>query len=254
MTETTGTRLSLFAVPGIPEIAPGDDLAAIIVGRLGAEALADDDIVVLAHKIVSKAEGRIVALADVHPSARARELAAETDKDPRVVELILAESARIVRSRKGLVIAEHRLGFIMANAGIDQSNSGGEDRAILLPVDPDASAERLRRDLAVRTGRRLAVVVNDSFGRPWRLGVCGIAIGAAGLASLVDRRGMPDRDGRDLKVTTVGHADEIAAAASLVMGQGDEGRPVVIVRGLVPQGPALPAAALVRGAGEDLFR
>ena len=144
MTEPTGTRLSLFAVPGIPEIVPGDDLAAIILDRLGAEALADDDVVVLAHKIVSKAEGRVVDLGTVAPSPRAIELAGETEKDARIVELILAESARIVRARKGLVIAEHRLGFVMANAGIDQSNSGGDDRAILLPADPDASAERLR--------------------------------------------------------------------------------------------------------------
>jgi len=254
MTEPTGTRLSLFAVPGIPEIVPGDDLAAIILDRLGAEGLADDDVVVLAHKIVSKAEGRVVELGTVAPSPRAIELAGETEKDARIVELILAESARIVRARKGLVIAEHRLGFVMANAGIDQSNSGGDDRAILLPADPDASAERLRAALAARTGRRLAVVINDSFGRPWRLGICGIAIGAAGIAALIDRRGAPDRDGRDLKVTTIGYADEVAAAASLVMGQADEGRPVVIVRGLPPQGPAVPAAALVRAAGEDLFR
>jgi coenzyme F420-0:L-glutamate ligase/coenzyme F420-1:gamma-L-glutamate ligase len=247
----TGASLSLLAVPDMPEIRAGDDLAGIVAERI---VLEEDDVVVVAHKVVSKAEGRVVDLAAVTPSARAMALAAETEKDPRIVELILAESTRIVRARKGLVIAEHRLGFIMANAGIDQSNSGGEDRAVLLPVDPDASAEGLRQALAERTGRRVAVVINDSFGRPWRLGVCGIAIGAAGLASLVDRRGEPDRDGRPLKVTTIGHADEIAAAASLLMGQGGEGRPVVVLRGLAPAGPSLSASALVRGATEDLFR
>jgi coenzyme F420-0:L-glutamate ligase/coenzyme F420-1:gamma-L-glutamate ligase len=248
-------RLSLFAVPDLPAVQPDADLAALVAARLtGDDSLAEGDVVVFAHKVVSKAEGRVVDLATVRPSARALALAEETGKDARIVELILIESRRLVRVRPGLIIAEHRLGFTMANAGIDQSNSGGEDRAVLLPEDPDASAARLRERLVRLTGRQVAVIVNDSFGRPWRMGVCGVAIGAAGLAALIDRRGEPDRDGRPLKVTTIGHADEIAAAASLLMGQAGEGRPVVVVRGLPPTRPEMPAAALVRAESEDLFR
>jgi len=248
-------RLSLFAVPGLPEIRPGDDLAALVLDRLAGDgALEDGDILVFAQKVVSKAEGRIVELAAVAPSIPAQALAEQTGKDPRIVELILSESRRIVRARIGVIIAEHRLGPIMANAGIDQSNSGGDERAVLLPLDPDASAARLRDAIRQRCGRAVGVVISDSFGRPWRLGTCGVAIGAAGVAALVDRRGAPDREGRPLVATSIGHADEIAAAASLVMGQADEGRPVVVVRGLGGAGPETPAAALVRSAGEDLFR
>jgi coenzyme F420-0:L-glutamate ligase / coenzyme F420-1:gamma-L-glutamate ligase len=250
-----GARLSLFAVPGLPEIRPGDDLAALVLDRLaGDDALASGDVIVFAQKAVSKAEGRVVELAAVTPSPPAQALADQSGKDPRIVELILAESRRIVRARVGVIIAEHRLGFIMANAGIDQSNSGGGDRAVLLPLDPDASAARLRNEIRRRSGRAVGVVISDSFGRPWRLGTCGVAIGAAGIAAMIDRRGSPDRDDRPLAATTVGHADEIAAAASLVMGQADEGRPVVVVRGLAPAGPEAKAAALVRAADEDLFR
>jgi coenzyme F420-0:L-glutamate ligase / coenzyme F420-1:gamma-L-glutamate ligase len=250
-----GSRLSLFAVPGLPEVRPGDDLAALVLDRLdGDDAPLDGDVVVFAHKVVSKAEGRIVELAGVAPSIPAQALADQTGKDPRIAELILAESRRIVRARVGVIIAEHRLGFIMANAGVDQSNSGGGDRAILLPLDPDASAARLRDAIHRRCGRTIGVVISDSFGRPWRLGTCGVAIGAAGVAALLDRRGDPDRDGRALAATTIGHADEIAAAASLVMGQAGEGRPVVVVRGLGAGGPEARAAMLVRAPAEDLFR
>jgi len=246
-------------VPDLALIGAGDDLAGMIVERLWASGreLLDEDILVIAQKIVSKSEGRLVDLATVIPSQRATDIAREVLKDPRLVEVILGESRRIVRSGKNVLIVEHRLGFVMANAGVDQSNvaggSGGEF-ALLLPIDPDASAERLRADIGQRTGRDVAIVISDSFGRPWRTGTVGVAIGCAGLPSLLDLRGDPDLYGRTLRVTVVGHADEIAAAASLVMGQADEGRPVVLVRGLVRDRKPEPAAALIRPAEEDLFR
>ncbi len=250
--------LDLFALPGVPLVRPCEDLAALVLAgyaRAG-RAPAAGDVVVLAQKIVSKAEGRLVDLADVVPSAAARELAAVVQKDPRFVELVLGESRRVVRARPGVLIVEHRLGFIMANAGIDRSNveADGRELALLLPADPDASAARLRATLAARAGVDLGVVINDSFGRAWRRGTMGIAVGAAGLAALVDRRGEPDLFGRPLQVTMIGHADEIAAAASLVMGQGDEGRPVVVLRGLAPTAPHGAARDLVRPEHEDLFR
>jgi coenzyme F420-0:L-glutamate ligase/coenzyme F420-1:gamma-L-glutamate ligase len=253
------SRLQLWAVPGLPRIRPGDDLAALVAGRTRGR-LAHGDVVVFAQKVVSKAEGRLVDLASVVPSARAIELAALVNKDPRLVEVILAETRRIVRAAPDVLIVEHRLGLVMANAGVDQSNVAVADAntgnlALLLPVDPDASAERLRAGLHAQTGRDVAVVVSDSFGRPWRNGTVGVAIGCAGLASVLDLRGEPDLDGRTLRVTVVGHADEIAAAASLVMGQAAEAQPVVVLRGLAARARApLPAAALIRPAGEDLFR
>ncbi len=254
--------VELHAVEGLPRVQAGDDLAALIVAGLQAQGLAlrDGDILVLAQKIVSKSEGRCVDLATVQPSARALELAAATGKDARMVELILQESTRIVRQRPGLLIVEHRRGFVMANAGIDQSNvehgEGAErgERALLLPEDPDASAERLRTQLRQRTGAEVGVVINDSFGRPWRDGAVGVAIGCAGVAAVRDQRGQTDLFGRTLRATVVGTADEIASAASMVMGQAAEGLPVVLLRGLPPQGPARPARALVRPAHEDLFR
>ena len=246
--------VDLRALPGIPMVEPGDDLARLIgegLARAGLELRAGD-VIVVAQKIVSKAEGRTVDLATVTPSARAVELAAEVQKDPRLVELILSESVRVVRSRPNVLIVEHRLGFVMANAGIDQSNvapQDGVERALLLPVDPDGSAEALRAKLSAS-----AVVIIDSFGRAWRRGTVGIAIGAAGLPALLDLRGNPDLFGRILQVSISGFADEIAAAASLVMGQGDEAQPVVLVRGLTWSAPANPAAELVRPAAEDMFR
>ena len=246
--------VELRALPGIPMVKPGDDLAALIgqgLARAGLE-LRSGDVIVVAQKIVSKAEGRTVDLASVTPSARAIELGAEVMKDPRLVELILSESVRVVRSRPNLLIVEHRLGFVMANAGIDQSNVAPQDgieRALLLPVDPDGSAEALRAKLSAS-----AVVIIDSFGRAWRRGTVGIAIGAAGLPSLLDLRGNPDLFGRILQVSISGFADEIAAAASLVMGQGDEAQPVVLIRGLTWSAPANSAAELVRPAAEDMFR
>jgi len=253
------TALEILAIPGIPMVAPGDDLAALVAAGFARGVLQPraGDVLVLAQKIVSKAEGRSVELATVKPSARAIALAKEIQKDPRLVELILSESVRVVRSRPNVLIVEHRLGFVMANAGVDQSNVGptdGVERALLLPVDPDASAEALRARLAAKHGVALAVVITDSFGRAWRRGTAGVAIGAAGLPALLDLRGNPDLFGRILQVSISGFADEIAAAASLVMGQGDEAQPVVLVRGLAWTAPANPAAELVRPASEDMFR
>ncbi len=253
------TRLEIVALPGLPMVRPGDDLAALIAAALarGDLALRAGDVLVVAQKIVSKAEGRMVALADVTPSARAEEIGAAIQKDPRLVELILSESVRVVRQHPGLLIVQHRLGFVMANAGVDQSNVGPQDgvpRALLLPEDPDASAAALRRELATRTGVEIGVIVNDSFGRAWRRGTAGIAIGVAGLPALVDRRGQPDLFGRTLEVTVIGFADEIAAAASLLMGQADEGCPVVLVRGLTWPQEEGRAAELLRAPEEDLFR
>jgi coenzyme F420-0:L-glutamate ligase/coenzyme F420-1:gamma-L-glutamate ligase len=252
-------QLQLWAIPGLPFIGAGDDIAGTIVERLQASGreFLDQDVVVIAQKIVSKSEGRLVDLATVIPSQRAMDIAHEVLKDPRLVEVILGESRRIVRSGRNVLIVEHRLGFIMANAGVDQSNVASEvsgEFALLLPIDPDASAERIRADIGRRTGKDVAVVISDSFGRPWRTGTVGIAIGCAGLPALLDLRGDPDLYGRTLQVTVVGHADEIAAAASLLMGQSDEGQPVVVMRGLVCDRKPEPAAALIRTAEEDLFR
>lgn len=251
--------LSLTALAGMPTIGAGDDLAALIAGAAARSgvALRDGDALVVAQKIVSKAEGRRVKLAEVEPGKRAQELARVIDKDPRLVELILAESRQVLRARPGVIIVLHRLGFVLANAGIDASNvesDGGEETVLLLPADPDASAERLRLSLKSLTGAALGIVVNDSFGRAWRLGTVGTAIGVAGLPALVDLRGLPDRNGRALRITEIGAADELAAAASLLMGQAGEGRPVVHVRGF-PYAPRPgKATELLRPAHLDLFR
>jgi coenzyme F420-0:L-glutamate ligase/coenzyme F420-1:gamma-L-glutamate ligase len=251
--------LQLIAVPGIPLVKPGDDLVGLIVaGMAGAGlVLQDHDVVVIAQKIVSKAEGRFVDLATVIPSPRAEALAREVQKDARLVELILSESRRVVRSGKDVLIVEHRLGFVMANAGVDQSNvaePGDQQLVLMLPQDPDGSAARLQNEFGRRSGCEVGIVINDSFGRPWRLGTVGVAIGCAGLSALLDLRGHPDLFGRSLQVTVVAYADEIAAAASLLMGQADEARPVVIVRGLLRQDRRLPASSLIRPTEEDLFR
>jgi coenzyme F420-0:L-glutamate ligase/coenzyme F420-1:gamma-L-glutamate ligase len=250
-------RLELFAIPGLPMVRAGDDLPALILDGLGraGETLRDRDVVVIAQKIVSKAEGRTVDLADVVPSAAALTLAAEIGKDPRIVEVVLAESKKIVRSRPNLMIMQHRLGFVMANAGVDQSNVAepdGRHRALLLPVDPDGSAEAIRSRLAAQAD--VGVVISDSFGRPWRRGTAGVAIGAAGIPSIIDLRGQADLFGRTLEVSIVGFADEIAAAASLLQGQAAEAQPVVVVRGLTWQAPNVPVADVVRPPEEDLFQ
>ena len=254
----SSVQLSLLAVPGMPLIQAGDHLAGIVLACLEAAGLAlqGGDIVVVAQKIVSKAEGRQRRLADVAVSDQARALAAQTGKDPRMVALVLSQSRRVVRAAPGVLIVQLPGGLTMANAGIDQSNVAGaetDDEALLLPLDADASAARLRAAWGARTGVHPGVIVSDSFGRPWRRGTVGVAIGAAGVPSLLDLRGQADLFGRALRITEVGLADEIASAASLLMGQSGEGRPVVIVRGLALAGAERPASDLIRPAAEDLF-
>ena len=251
--------LTLVPLTGIKLVEPGDDLGAIAAAAFAGNGVAPQagDVLVVAQKIVSKAEGRYVEIAAVEPSQEAIALAAEVDKDPRFVEVVLSESKRIVRRRPGLLIVEHRLGFVMANAGIDHSNvpmPDGAERVLMLPKDPDGSAERLRQQLAEAFGTEIAIVISDSFGRPWRKGTVGIALGAAGLPAVIDLRGQPDLFGRELLVTETGFADEIAAAAGLLMGQADEAVPMVLVRGLRWSAPDAPAAALIRPAEHDLFR
>jgi len=253
------TALKVIALAGLPLIKAGDDLVELIASNLKRNEVEPQaqDVLVVAQKIVSKAEGRVVDLAAIKPSARSIALAADVDKDPRLVEIILSESVRVVRARRGVLIVEHRLGFIMANAGVDQSNvepGDGGQRALLLPEDPDRSAAALRTGLAAATAIDLAVVINDSFGRAWRQGTTGVAIGAAGLPGLIDLRGRPDLFGRKLEASVIGFADEIAAAASLVMGQADEASPVVLIRGLRWSAPESTAAAIIRPSSEDLFR
>jgi coenzyme F420-0:L-glutamate ligase/coenzyme F420-1:gamma-L-glutamate ligase len=255
----TRSVVTIKALTGIKLVEPGDDLGAITVAALAANGLApqDGDVLVVAQKIVSKAEGRYVDVAAVEPSERAIALAAETDKDPRFVEVVLGESKRVVRHRPGLLIVEHRLGFVMANAGIDHSNiprGDGVDRVLLLPLDPDSSAARLRQHIIDACGTAIGVVISDSFGRAWRKGTVGIALGAAGLPAVIDMRGHADLFGRELLVTETGFADEIAAAAGLLMGQADEAIPMALVRGLGWSAPEMPAAALIRPAEHDLFR
>jgi coenzyme F420-0:L-glutamate ligase/coenzyme F420-1:gamma-L-glutamate ligase len=252
-------RLELIAVPGLPMVRAGDDLPELITGALQAAGLSlrDRDVVVLAQKIVSKAEGRTVDLATVRPSARAVELARSIGKEPDLVEVVLSESKKVVRSRPNLMIMQHRLGFVMANAGVDQSNVAKQDghrRALLLPVDPDASAADIRERLMQRHGATIGVVISDSFGRPWRRGTVGVAIGCAGLPALIDLRGQPDLFGRTLEVSIIGFADEIAAAASLLQGQAAEAQPVIIIRGLAWTSPATSVAEIVRPPEEDLFQ
>src|SRR3984885_9326950 len=252
-------RLTIIGLPGVPMVQPGDNLHALAVSALVDADIAPEagDVLVVAQKIVSKAEDCFVDITAVKPSARAEKLAAETGKDPRFVEVVLSESKRIVRHRENLIIAEHRLGFVMAKCEIDHSNvapGDGHSRVLLLPVDPDASARALREELVASYGVPIAVIISDSFGRPWRRGTVGIAIGAAGLPAIIDWRGPPDLFGRPLEVTETGFADEIAAAASLVMGQADEAMPMVLVRGLAWTAPEADAAALVRPPEHDLFR
>lgn len=251
--------ITYFAVPGLPLIHPGDDVAARIVDAVKADQfeLMSDDVVVIAQKVVSKAEGRYIELRTVHPSAQAQTLAKQTGKDPRYIEVVLSESAEVVKHRRNILIMAHRLGFVMANAGIDQSNiehADGEERVLLLPVDPDGSAAALKSRLDAAFAVDVGVIINDSFGRPWRNGVVGVALGVAGLPSLLDMIGKPDLFGRPMQVTEIAVADEIAAGASLLMGQAAEGLPVVVVRGLKFDAAARPASALVRPRERDMFR
>lgn len=254
------TQLTLTTLPGIPAIEPGDDLTQIVIDayfRAGVKP-ADGDVLIVAQKVVSKAEGRYVRLSEIAPSATARELAATTHKDPRVVELILRESREVVRQRPGVIIVEHRLGYVHANAGIDRSNITSDDdndpRVLLLPVDPDLSAKALRDALHSRCNADVAVIINDTAGRAWRNGVIGFAIGCAGIEPVRDMVGHPDLFGRKLERTEVAVADELAAAGSLLMGQADEGTPVVLARGIGFRFSNADGKALIRARSEDLFR
>ncbi len=252
-------RLQLIPLRSFPLVEPGDDLAALVAGALADNALALEpgDVLVLAQKIVSKAEGRYVRLADVDASLEAHELADRTDKDPRLAQLILDESREVLRVRPGVIIVEHRNGYVHANAGIDRSNlaqQAGDPRVLLLPEDPDRSAAQLRQRLAELTGVAPQVIINDSAGRAWRVGTVGIAIGTAGLAPVRDQVGEQDLFGNILEVTMPAVADELAAAASLVMGQAAEGCPVVLARGLQLAESAAGSGELLRERAQDLFR
>ena len=250
--------LTLTALAGLPLVKPGDDLGALLIAALQRMRILPQskDIIVIAQKVVSKAEGRFVDLKTVVPSGRAIALAKEVNKDARLVEVILSESDEVIRQRRDVLIVAHRLGFIMANAGVDQSNVAGEnsEQVLLLPRDPDASAAALKTRLDCEFGVDLGIIINDSFGRPWRSGVVGVALGAAGLPVVRSMIGTPDLFGRNMRVTEVAVADEIAAAGSLLMGQGAEGQPAVHLRGLDWDAPAAPASVLVRPKQTDLFR
>jgi coenzyme F420-0:L-glutamate ligase / coenzyme F420-1:gamma-L-glutamate ligase len=252
--------LSAQALSGIPEVRPGDDLAQLIASALAAEPtdppLGDEDVLVIAHKVVSKAEGRVRSLANVQPSPQAREMASGLDKDPRHVQVVLEEAAEVLRAERGVLICVTRHGFVCANAGVDASNVPGDDAVVLLPLDPDASARRIRREIAELTGARPGVVITDSFGRAWRNGQSDVAIGCAGLAPLDDWRGRTDANGRELHATVIAVADELAAAADLARDK-DLSQPAVLVRGAgrhltSEEGPG--ASAVIRSKAQDLFR
>jgi coenzyme F420-0:L-glutamate ligase / coenzyme F420-1:gamma-L-glutamate ligase len=253
------TEIRLIALPGIPMVREGDDLAALILKSVAdcGERLQDGDILVIAQKVVSKSEGRARHLDTVIPSPRAMTFAEKTGKDPRLIELILEETAEVLRYSQDLIIVEHRLGFVMANAGIDQSNiadSAGRNVVLLLPRDPDASCGKIRNELRARTATDVGVIVNDSHGRAWRNGTIGVALGVSGLPAVVDLRGTVDLFGQKLRSTEIGLADEIAAAASLLMGQAAEGQPIVLVRGVPYARREGTARELVRARETDLFR
>jgi coenzyme F420-0:L-glutamate ligase/coenzyme F420-1:gamma-L-glutamate ligase len=250
--------LQFHVIPDIPLIKAGDDLTAILLDGLSrlSVPLDDGDVLVLAQKIVSKAEGRLIPLASVTPGPEAIALAAETDKDPRLVQLILEESVEVMRKKPGVLIMRHRLGNVGAHAGIDQSNiehEGGEC-ALLLPIDPDGSARRLRESVSAATGRRCGVIIADSMNRAWRLGTIGGAIGSAGLTVLDDLRGTQDLFGRELKVTVINRIDSLAATACLLMGESVQKTPAVLIKGLAPEDSTQTARDLVRPLAEDMFR
>jgi coenzyme F420-0:L-glutamate ligase/coenzyme F420-1:gamma-L-glutamate ligase len=248
--------MTLTALPGIPLIKPGDDLGGLILEAAERVDLTFEsgDLLVVAQKVVSKAEGRQVDLTRITPSVEAEQLAARAEKDPRLVEVILSEAKQVLRVRPGVIIVEHRLGFVCANAGVDHSNVEGKDVVLMLPEDPEQSAHRLRRALEQASVERLGVLIIDSHGRAWRMGTEGVAIGLSGLQALMDLRGWPDLFGDPLQVTQVGVADEVAAAASLLMGQAAEGRPVVHVRGMPYPLREGSIQELLRPKEEDLFR
>ncbi|NML32874.1 coenzyme F420-0:L-glutamate ligase [Paraburkholderia antibiotica] len=252
------SSLSLFALSGLPHVQAGDDLCSLLMKSLEQNELrlCDGDVLVLAQKIVSKSEGRSVRLDSVRPSEQAFRFAQETGKDPRLVELVLQESKEVLRHRRDVMIVEHNLGFVMANAGIDMSNveQANGEVALLLPVDPDGSCAAIRQALKDRLGVDIGVVINDSHGRAWRTGTVGVAIGVSGLPALLDRRGAPDLFNRPLLITEIGLADEIAAAASILMGAADEGTPAVVVRGVPAPRREGNAKELVRPRHMDMFR
>jgi coenzyme F420-0:L-glutamate ligase / coenzyme F420-1:gamma-L-glutamate ligase len=246
--------IMLLCIAGLPEIQKGDNLARQIdaAARQAKTTFQHGDILVIAQKIVSKSEGRVVELSRIMPSPKARKLASSLKKDPRLIEVILRESRRIVRSERVLIVETHH-GIVCANAGVDQSNVPGVDAVTLLPRDPDRSARRLAASLHKRTGKRLAVIISDTFGRPWRLGLTNVAIGASGVPALIDLRGTQDRDKKPLHATILAVADELAAAAGLLMGKA-KGTPVIIIRGYHFQSVQDSAARILRPVNEDLFR
>jgi len=249
------SQIELVALDGVPEVVPGDDLAGLIADAAASSGveLADADVVVITQKVVSKAEGRLVELASVEPSDLARAWAARWGKDPRQVELVLRESAAIVRmAAGGLIISRTRHGLVCANAGVDVSNVGGGDVASLLPEDPDASAGRIREALHRRTGTSPAIIISDSFGRPWRNGIVNVAVGSAGIEALLDLRGEPDASGRDMQATVIAVADELASAADLAGGKVEQ-RPVVVVRGYDWRPSEAGASVMVMEPERDLF-
>ncbi len=251
------SQMIATALPGMPLVEPGNNLAELCLAGLRAAdiVLAAGDVLVFASKIISKAEGRALSLSQVRPSPAACEIAQVCGKDPRLVELILAESSQVLRLRPGLIVVEHRLGFICANAGIDHSNvSTDDDIVLLLPLDPDASAQRLRSALSAATGADVAVIIDDSHGRAWRMGTVGVAIGVAGLAPLTDLRGEPDMFGHTLQVTVLGTADELAAAASILQGAATERSPIVHLRGAPHRPGEGRLAELLRPHALDMFR
>lgn len=250
-------RLAAFAIPDLPLIQAGDDIVEIIMAKADAAdlKLKAGDVLVIASKIVAKAEGRYVKLADVSASTEAVALAQETGKDPRLVELILQESATVSRRRMGVLVTEHRLGFVSANAGIDQSNiEAGDQAALLLPQDPDDAAARIRATIAQRAGINIAVVISDTHGRAFRVGNVGVAVGAAGLPAVKDFRGRRDLYGRILEVTQLAYADLIASAAHLLTGEADEGLPAVLIRGLDLGSRHGRAKDMIRAPEHDLYR
>lgn len=253
---SSADRVSLIALTGIPTVQRGDDLAQLVLRglvRIG-ERLTDGDVIVLAQKIVSKSQGRLVRLDSITPSPRAIDLSSKCQKDPRLVELILSESTEVLRVKPGVIVVAHRLGIVLANAGIDRSNVAEDDTVLLLPHDPDRAARDLRTKLREATGTDVGVIINDSLGRAWRNGTIGTALAVSGLPALADLRGHPDMFGRALQTTEVGYADEVAAAASLLMGQADQRRPIVLVRGLTYDRRSGSAADLIRDRKLDMFR
>ena len=255
------SQVVLTALPGLPLVQLGDDLGALIVAGLGRAGivLANGDVIAIAQKVVSKSQGRLVKLDDVTPSARALELAAVTGKDARFVEVVLSESREVLRARPNTLIVEHRLGYVCANAGVDRSNvaphgAGLDEYLLLLPTDPDGTCQQMREFFRAATGSDVAVIINDSHGRAWRNGTVGVALGAAGFPALLDMRGHPDLFDYALQVTQIGLADELAAAASLLMGQADEGRPVIHIRGVPYPFREGTARELIRDKEFDLFR